>query len=140
QAGGVLRKAGAGKWVQTAGASGPMRGLQATRSASFAWTPGSPSVYLYDRASGVWRSSDDGLTWTRIWSHTSNVENTGYVAADPRTPSVLYVSSADALYRLDGADAGASVEGGTIVAAPQVDVPRPGPLAVTVVGGTPVVY
>ncbi|MEY2424720.1 MAG: hypothetical protein QOI61_292, partial [Actinomycetota bacterium] len=61
--GGVVRKVGAGAWATVSTTSGPMTGEQATKQASFSWTAGSPNVYLYDRASGVWRSQDFGVTW-----------------------------------------------------------------------------
>ena len=130
---GLWRKVGSGSWtkVGTAGSA-----VQATKSASLSWIPGSPSVYLYDRPTGVWRSSDYGQTWTQIWAHASDAEHTGYVAADPQNADVLYVSAADGLSRLTGAATGNAVGDG-IAATPILDVPRPGVVtAVRQYGGT----
>jgi hypothetical protein len=55
---------------------------------------------------------------------------TGYVAADPRDPSRLYVSLGEVgLFRLDDAGVG-TVEGGQIVPQPVGELPFPGPIAV----------
>jgi hypothetical protein len=88
-----------------------MQGFQGTNSASMVWPPG-PNVYLFDHSTGVWRSSDNGRTWRRIWSRRSAAQHTGFLAADPTVPDRLYVSVADqGLFRLDHADTGSAGTG-----------------------------
>jgi hypothetical protein len=132
---GLWRKV-AGSWTKVGPAGSA---VQATKSASLSWIPGSPYVYLYDRPTGVWRSSNYGQTWSQIWSHPSDAEHTGYVAADPQNADVLYASAADGLSRLTGASTGNAIGDG-ITATPIPAVPRPGVVtAVRQYGGT-VVY
>lgn len=108
--GGVYRKAGS-TWTR---ATGPMAQPQPAghKSASFAWMPGTSLVYLYDRATGVWRSTDAGRSWTRIWSKPSTAIRTGNLLVRASEPHRLYVSAADGVYRLDNADTGAQVGSG----------------------------
>lgn len=107
--GGIWRKSGA-TWTRT---SATAMGAQTTDAASFAWENGSSTVFLYDRASGVWRSGDAGLTWTMIWSKPSAAEMTGYVALDPEVPGRLWIAARDGLYRIDDAGTG-SVDAATL--------------------------
>ena len=124
EGGGIWRKAG-GSWSQVSTAA---MGPQSTEFASFSWHPASPTVYLYDRESGVWRSNDNGLSWTRIWQKPSAQEMTGYVVADPADPSRLYASvAADGVYRLDSATSG--TVGAGINPLEIGGFSRPGPLA-----------
>ncbi|MDR6553898.1 fibronectin type III domain-containing protein [Paenibacillus qinlingensis] len=113
QEGGIWRKA-SGTWTQVASPSSVM-GAQTTKTATLTWVNGSSLVYLYDRHTGVWRSNDSGVTWTKIWAKTATTveDMRGFVAADPSLPSRIYVSAYDGLYRLDNANTG-SVEGGQI--------------------------
>lgn len=124
---GIWRKV-SGTWTQLATAA--MTTPQTAKMSPFSWIPGSQYVFLYDRASGVWRSSDYGATWSLIWNVTNNVEMSGYVAAMYNDPTVLWVTKSDGLYKLEGVDTGTSVGVGitsTLIAA----VPRPGALAVS---------
>lgn len=106
--GGVWRKSGATWTKVNAAAMGP----QATDAASFAWQAGSSTVFLYDRQSGVWRSTDAGRSWAKIWSKVSATEMTGYVVLDPLTAGRLWVAAKDGLYRIDDA-ASADVDSGS---------------------------
>lgn len=109
--GGVWRKVGS-TWTKVNGVA--MSTSQPSRGASIAWPAGSTSVYLFDRESGVWRSGDNGRTWTKIWSVTSSSAMTGYLAVDPAAPGRLFVSIDGAgLFRIDGATSG-SVDAGTL--------------------------
>ena len=111
--GGVWRKAG-GSWTQVS--SQAMVAAQKSRSAPFAWAPGSSTVYLYDHQTGVWRSADNGSTWTLIWQKPSPYDMSGYLAIDPQAPASLYVSVAlNGVYRLDNANKGAVGSGITPV-------------------------
>lgn len=126
---GIWRKAG-GTWSLLSAAA---MGAQTTKGASLSWPEDSSTAYLYDRESGVWRSTDAGSTWTRIWQQSSPAEMSGYVAADPANAGRLFVSVASlGLFRLDGAGAGAgTVEDGTITPVPIGGVAQPGPIAAT---------
>lgn len=104
--GGVWRKAGGGSWSRVSPAGLTVAG----GSARFAWAAGSPLVYLYDHATGVWRSPDSGRSWARLWNQPSSGGQAGYVAADPLDPNRLFVTvshgALGGLYRFD--DAGAA--------------------------------
>jgi hypothetical protein len=119
-----------GIWRKSAGAWTLVNKLvQSGAQASFSWVPGSSTVYFYDHGSGVWRSNDAGVSWSEIWAQPPLDDVSGYVAADPRDPSRLYVSVGNVgLFRLDGASAG-SVGSGTIVPQPVVGFVAPGPIA-----------
>ena len=122
---GLWRKAG-GVWTRVSSVALAKR--QPSGAAAFAWRPGSASVFLYDNATGVWRSSDRGRTWTLIWAKPTTPGGWGHLAADPADPSRLFVSvPGEGLYRLDG------VAGGTVgngVTATEVgSFAAPGPLA-----------
>src|SRR5205823_1704753 len=96
----------------------------------FSWLAGSATVFLYDNATGVWRSNDRGKTWARIWAKPSPSGGMGHLAADPADPTRLYVAVAGAgVYRLDGATAGSVGAGITPVEVGSFDAP--GPLALS---------
>ncbi len=120
---GLWRKAN-GAWSRVSATA--MSGVQNAKAASFAWLPGSTNVFLYDLASGVWRSGDSGQSWIKIWSRPSAAWHTGYLALDPTERSTLYVSNKDGLYRLPNSLSG-SVDTGTLTPA-TLSVTDPGPL------------
>lgn len=79
-------------------------------------------AYAFDYSRfGVWRSTDAGLTWTRIWDVRCDAEREGYLACDPDSTGTLYVSigrsspdaSVEGVWKLTGATSG-TVEGGQI--------------------------
>ncbi|WJH35454.1 glycoside hydrolase [Paenibacillus sp. CC-CFT747] len=111
QNGGLWKKSGT-SWSKVISETAALYDQQ-TNSAVFSWPSGSNTVYMFDRETGVWRSNDNGGTWTHIWTINSETDMTGYVAADPTSPGTLYVSYLDNLYRLDNADT-MSVDGGTL--------------------------
>jgi hypothetical protein len=125
---GVWRKAGIGWSRVSSTAMGKRVGAKAS---SMAWAPAGGAVYLYDRVTGVWRSTDAGKTWTKIWSKPSTAAHTGHLAVDPVNPERLYVSvGGSGVYRLNGATSG-SVDAGTLSATPVGSFARPGPIAVS---------
>ncbi len=132
EASGIWRKH-SGTWTQVG--SPYMNGTQSTKAAPFSWVAGSPYVFLYDRSTGIYRSSDYGSTWSLIWAQTSDSEMTGFVAAVPGDTSTLWVSSQNVLYRLDNADTGTSVGSG-ITSTQITAVPRTGSVAVSHDGST----
>jgi len=94
-------------------------------------------VYFYDPGTGLWRSADAGQTWTRIWDLSSDSARggAGYLAADPRSSSRLYVSiEGSGVYRLENAASRTFGKGGT---APRRlgSFQRAGPMAVDRNGG-----
>ncbi len=99
---------------------------QTSRSARFAWAPGSPYVYIFDRASGIYRSANYGVSWMLIWSITSDIGKTGFIVLNPAIPNQLWVSLNAGLYRLDSAHTG--TVGSGITAASVTGVTKPGAL------------
>jgi len=122
---GIYRKVGT-TWTRVNTVA--MSAAQLSRGASFAWAPGSATVFLLDRESGLWRSGDRGKTWTRIWSVESSVPGTGYLALDPATPNRLFVTIAGSgVWRIDGATTG-SVDAGTLTSVLVGAFPTSGPI------------
>jgi len=62
---------------------------------------GSVSSFIYDRNSGVWRSTDYGVNWTQILA-TPAGEDTGYLAYDT-TNDRLYIATPTQILRIDDA-------------------------------------
>jgi len=105
---GIWRKSG-GVWTQVNTAA--MQGFQGTHAASLVWPTG-PFVYLFDHDTGIWRSANNGKTWSRIWTRRSGSQLTGFLAVDPQVPDRLYVSVGNqAVFRIDNADTGSGLTG-----------------------------
>ena len=109
--GGIVRKVGEGPWlrVEAGPASADPKGIA---RADLAWIAGTGVLYLFDPPTGIHRSTDAGVTWQHIWEVRSNRAATARIATTADA-SVLYASTNQGLYRLDGADRG-TVEGGEI--------------------------
>ena len=73
---------------------------------------GSGLCFVYDRKTGVYRSTDFGKTWVLVWAKTSSDYLSGTVAYDVTRPGRLWVSTAGKLYQLSGADTGTVTGGG----------------------------
>ena len=128
---GVWRKVGS-SWTKVNAVA--MAGSQATNSAAFAWLPGSTTMYLFDHRTGIWRSTNAGLTWGPIWQFRTNVLYSGDIVVDPTNPTTVYVSIGDdGVYRLDHANAG-TVGGGQIVPVRIGTFAHPGPLTMDPAG------
>jgi hypothetical protein len=126
---GVWRRLGTQPWqrVLGTGLAAPLDTVlkRFNSHATLLWAGGAAPLYLYDRWTGLWRSSDLGATWSRIWTQTSPTERSGYVVADPLRPDVLWASTDAGLFMLEGAS--------STVVATAVPLPageQPGPLAV----------
>ena len=102
-----------------------MTATQRTTSAPMRWRHDAVA-YLFDHASGIWRSIDAGASWQRIWSVKDNVTFQGYIDVDPddATGGTLYVSMGASgtwpgLWRLTGCQMkNATVENAGIARAP----------------------
>jgi hypothetical protein len=55
-------------------------------------------VFVYDPGSGLWRSTNTGVSFTRLFTYTTTSFTSGFLAADPRT-------TANTLYLTEGARA-----------------------------------
>jgi hypothetical protein len=87
----------------------------------FAWRPGWKKVYVYDRSSGLWRSNDFGLTWTKLYSSPDTGTNKqGFVAGHPTNSDIVYLSTSAGLSVI--ANAGTAGAGG---ATPSRPTPTP---------------
>ncbi len=104
-----------GVWTKSKGIE-----IGSTRRSDFVWPDRENSglVYLLDLSSGLYRSHDSGKSWKNIWPEMSfrnkDFYRTGYITADDRDPSVLYISMQGEkmspigtkfkVYRMRGAD------------------------------------
>lgn len=125
---GLWRKVVGGGWVQVATQTAvPVNGTRV----SLSWpTPSAPYVYLAVPGQGLYRSSDRGQTWMKVWNGS-----TLDVAGDPSssTGQRIYVQRPTAVYRIEDARTG-TVENGVLKPV-NTWVPQPGPVAVGPVGG-----
>ncbi len=62
---------------------------------------GGATIFIYDRQTGVWRSSDYGETWSQILNAPAG-EDQGYLAYD-RDNDRLYISAPSQVLRIDNA-------------------------------------
>ncbi len=99
------------------------------------WPAGSAVVYAYDGDTGLWRSSDRGVNWTKIWAvlaggsrHAGHLDGSG---------NTLYLSVQDEVYLITNAQDGTinlngTTATGTIASAilDTAQLKQPGPIAV----------
>ncbi len=108
--GNMWRKVGnAGTWAQVPAANmTPNGGIALTTSDTqpIARDVTRAETYLYDRGTGVWRSTDAGLHWTRIWNHAAgnSSDQSGWVDVDPTSKKNLFVSDSTSVYKITDAD------------------------------------
>jgi len=75
---------------------GPGWGGRVSRAAG---VPGDPNVYYFaGAASGVWKSTDGGITWKSVWDDQP-VSSIGSLAIASSNPNVIYVGSGEANIR-----------------------------------------
>jgi hypothetical protein len=70
------------------------------KTVPIAFDPNKPFAYAYDRETGVWRSGDDGQTWTQVYRAATkeiNRNETGYIALDTANDT-LYMSNDKGLF------------------------------------------
>ena len=132
-------------WARVNGTA--MTATQKTTAAPMRWR-NDAVAYLFDHASGIWRSIDAGVTWQRIWVVKNNVAFQGYLDTNPddATGGTLYVSmgaggTQPGLWRLTGCQVkNATVENGGVPRSPllrpdALPFSSPGPI-VTRSGGS----
>ncbi len=77
---------------------GPFRG---GRTRAITGVPGRPHAILAGAVNGgVWRSDDDGRTWTPIFD-SQPTQSIGAIAVAPSNPRIMYVASGEGLHRPD---------------------------------------
>ena len=64
-------------------------------------TDGKKNTFIYDRETGVWRTTNHGVSWTEILA-TPAGEDQGYLAYDKQNDK-LYISTPDEVLRIDNA-------------------------------------
>src|SRR5579859_7350253 len=93
------------------GTTGGQANIPTAVQAPFAADPGNPGyIYCFDQASGVWRSSNYGASWTSspIYAAVNNDDRTGQIAVNPATANELWVSWSSGLYKISGANSGSA--------------------------------
>ncbi|HEX3395831.1 MAG TPA: hypothetical protein VHS76_03955 [Steroidobacteraceae bacterium] len=77
---------------------GPFRG---GRTRAITGVPGEPHTFLTGVVNGgVWKTDDDGRTWTPIFDSQST-QSIGAIAVAPSDPKIIYVASGEGLHRPD---------------------------------------
>ena len=77
---------------------GPFRG---GRTRAISGVPGRPHTLLAGAVNGgVWKSDDDGRTWTPIFD-SQPTQSIGAIAVAPSNPKIIYVASGEGLHRPD---------------------------------------
>ena len=94
------------------------------------WPPGGSTLYVFDPKTGIWRSPDGGITFTRLWMAITdeNVDHAGKMAGDPSSPNRLYFTTRTHLYVIDNASSCAPCTPNTDLMGGVL--PRPGAVAV----------
>lgn len=59
------------------------------------------NVYIASAAGGVWRTANDGLSWTNVFE-TAGTQPTGAVAVDPNDDAVIWVGTGDFVTGCEG--------------------------------------
>src|SRR5450631_2716082 len=77
---------------------GPFRG---GRTRAITGVSGQPHTFLAGAVNGgVWKSDDDGRTWTPIFD-SQPTQSIGAIAVAPSNPKIIYVASGEGLHRPD---------------------------------------
>ena len=104
--GGIWRKQDSGPWQFVQGLPTTMNQALplANEPIPFTWPSATSPVYVLDRHTGLWSSTDAGATWHQVWSVTSPAVDSGYLASAPS--GTVYVSvnggTASGVYALPG--------------------------------------
>ncbi len=136
QGGQMLRKIGhdpGTAWVPATNFTSPIVNTSWPQAVEFAWKPGMTKIYVYDRASGLWRSDDYGFNWTRLYvSPDQGTNKQGFVAVAPDNENIVYLSTSAGLSVVTNAGT-ATADSAVLVPIP-VAGGKPGPLAVGIDG------
>jgi photosystem II stability/assembly factor-like uncharacterized protein len=84
--GGILRSTNGGQqWIQTTG-------LESTSVYTFAGSPDGRETYAAGWETGLWRSVDDGATWSKVWD-APGIDAIFALLVDPRDSTHLFVGT-----------------------------------------------
>lgn len=75
-AGGIYRKVGSNSWTKIT-KSGMFSGAYSGRKAWIDVSGSCCAVFVYDKDSGAWRSTDAGATWSLLWGRTASSSLSG---------------------------------------------------------------
>ena len=95
-----------GSWALVPkGSGGPTISPNDPHGVSLAWANGGSALYMYDEGThAVWESAFNGATftqWIKLYADTLPSPGRGWVAADPATPTVVWVSNTRGLGSID---------------------------------------
>jgi hypothetical protein len=89
------------------GSGGPTISPNDLHGTSLAWASDGSALFMYDEGThAVWRSAFNGATfatWSKLYADTLPSPGRGYVAGDPATPSVVWVSNTRGIGSIDTA-------------------------------------
>jgi hypothetical protein len=89
------------------GSSGPTVSPNDVHGVSLAWASDGSAVFMYDEGThAVWESlfiAGVFAPWTELYADTTVSPGRGWVAADPSTPSVVWISNTNGLGYIDTA-------------------------------------
>jgi len=105
---------------------------------NFAHRPGSQYVYVFDQASGIWRSNNYGLagSWVQVLAVTNSDGQCGTIAAHPTRLGEIWYTTGSGLFKITGAHTG-TVGSGAIKTGPiatGVGSGQPGPCGISDTG------
>lgn len=109
-----------GSWTLVGAAFSGLGPVPRTRAFDIYWVSDT-MAYALDPV-GIWRSTDAGATWSKIWTVACDNDRQGFICSPPDEPTTIYVSfgsavtspvSANGVWKLTNAGSG-TVEGGQI--------------------------
>lgn len=107
---GIWRKQGSADWVNVYNSDSVLTNMAGQDKAIFSWGGGtSATVYFTDRVNGIYRSLDNGSTWTRVNSSIVGsgdmAKYCGFVSLDPTDDNILYISNTGGVWKSANAKA-----------------------------------
>jgi hypothetical protein len=89
------------------GSAGPSISPNDVHGVSFAWASDGSAAFMYDEGThAVWESLFAGgvfAPWVKVYADTSTSPGRGFVAADPNTPTVVWIANTNGLGYIDTA-------------------------------------
>jgi hypothetical protein len=98
-----------GTWalVSAGGPGGPTISPADIHGVSLAWASDGSAVFMYDTGThAVWESAVTGVSfapWVKLYADASTSPGRGWVAADPNTPTVVWIANTNGLGFIDTA-------------------------------------